>query len=86
MSVRLAALDCKVRTELKASDIEAFLAECGKSRLVVGVAVAKDDQSCGSDLESAHCGRQGQQTPGLTGHGFGKLLGAGLVIHPKTLI
>ena len=46
MSVRLATLDGKVRTELKASDIEAFLAECGESKLVVGIAVAKDDCKC----------------------------------------
>ena len=46
MSVRLAALDGKVRTELKASDIQAFLTECGESKLVVGVAVAQDDGKC----------------------------------------
>ena len=46
MSVRFAALDGKVGTELEASGIESFLGKCGEGCLIVGVAAAKDDGKC----------------------------------------
>ena len=46
MPLRLAALCCKVGTEMEASSIKTVLAECGEGCLVVGVAVAKDDGKC----------------------------------------